>query len=176
MNKAAAVEQYQRGIRWLKQHGILTFGSFIAGFPGETAETFRQTTNFIRSSGLDYYRIQLWYCEPGTPVMSQRDHYQISGNGFRWKHATMTSRDGMALIEGAFREICEPLWMPQWSFDFWIIPYLAGRGVSHEMFRKFMTAANGLHVLGFENNYESRSKRQVDLVRTIADSVRERQC
>ncbi len=35
MNKAATVELYDRGIQMLRERGILTFGSFIVGFPGE---------------------------------------------------------------------------------------------------------------------------------------------
>ncbi len=171
MNKAAAVEQYLRGIRWLKQNGILTFGSFIAGFPGETEATFQQTVDFIRTSALDYYRIQLWYCEPGTPVVNQRERWGITGDGFRWKHATMTSREGMRLIEKAFLEISESLWMPQWSFDFWIIPYLAGRGISHDVFRRFMAAANRLLALGFEPPTEARSERQAELIKLLGESV-----
>jgi p-methyltransferase len=60
----------------------------------------------------------------------------------------MTSQEGMALIQQALLQIDESLWLPQWSFDFWIIPYLAGRGISRDRLRQFMTAANGLLKLG----------------------------
>jgi p-methyltransferase len=36
------------------------------------------------------------------------------------------------------------VWLPQWSFDFWIMPYLAGRGVTSDQFREFMLGANAL--------------------------------
>lgn len=147
MNKAATIEHYRRGIALLKRHGILTFGSFIAGFPGETRATFQDTVDFIRETRLDYYRIQLWYCEPGTPILKQRDVWDIHGHGFRWRHRTMTSQEAMGLIERMFLEIDESVWLPQWSFDFWIIPYLHGRGVSPDVFRQAMIAANKLLAL-----------------------------
>jgi p-methyltransferase len=149
MNKAATVEQYERGIRMLQQHGILTFGSFIFGFPGETTETVQETIDFIRRTVMDYYRIQLWYCEAGTPVYDRREELGITGQGFRWHHATMSSSEAMDHIERAFLSIRESEWLPQWSFDFWIIPYLLGRGVSLEQFRTFMQQANRMLELEF---------------------------
>jgi p-methyltransferase len=35
-----------------------------------------------------------------------------------------------------------PAWLPQWSFDFWIIPYLLGKGLAREDILHFTTAAN----------------------------------
>lgn len=173
MNKAAAVDQYRSGVESLKRHGILTFGSFIVGFPGETQETFHETVSFIRESELDYYRIQLWYCEPGTPIGDQREKWDINGNGFRWKHATMNSAEAMALIEDAFLDIDESVWLPQWSFDFWIIPYLTGRGIHQETFKNFMAVANrmlSLEIAGVSG--ESKAKLQQKYLQEMAAVLR----
>ncbi len=62
---------------------ILTFGSFILGFPGETAETVRETRDFIRTTGLDYYRTQMWYYEHGTPIAREREQYRDGGRRVR---------------------------------------------------------------------------------------------
>jgi radical SAM PhpK family P-methyltransferase len=148
MNKAARIDQYERGIRRLRERGILSFGSFIAGFPGETEETIAETLDFIRGTGCDYYRIQSWYCERGTPIERQRDKYDIDGDGFVWSHATMDSMEAMDHIERMFLSIEESTWLPQWSFDFWIIPYLLGKGISLLSFREFMGHANKLLALG----------------------------
>ncbi len=142
MHKAATIEQYARGIEQLRQHGILTFGSFIFGFPGETEATINETIDFIRENRPDYYRTQLWYCEPGTPIYERRAEFDIRGTGFKWQHATMESLEAMDHIENAFLTIDASLWLPQWSFDFWIIPYLLGRGISIAQFRELMTCAN----------------------------------
>jgi radical SAM PhpK family P-methyltransferase len=144
MNKAATIEKYGEGIRLLRQHGVLTFGSFITGFPGETAETVEETIDFLREHRPDYYRSQLWYCEPGTPIQGQRATFGIDGRGFVWRHATMDSTEAMDHIERMFFTIDGSTWLPQWSFDFWIIPYLLGKGLSTATFKQFMTMANGL--------------------------------
>jgi radical SAM PhpK family P-methyltransferase len=147
MNKAATIEKYARGIEWLRGNGILTFGSFITGFPGETDETAEETADFIRQTRPDYFRSQMWYCEPGTPIFGQRDAFGIEGEGFVWRHKTMESLDAMDHIERLFLSVKGSEWLPQWSFDFWIIPYLTGRGISRERFHAFMGMANRLQAL-----------------------------
>ena len=46
MNKAATIEKYYRGIEMLRQRNIMTFGSFIVGFPGETDHTVQEVDKF----------------------------------------------------------------------------------------------------------------------------------
>jgi len=147
MNKAATIEKYARGIQWLRERGVLTFGSFITGFPGETGQTVQETIDFLRENRPDFYRSQMWYCEPGTPVFSQRDEYEIEGEGFVWSHSTMDSMEAMDHIDRIFLSVRESEWLPQWSFDFWIIPYLLGKGLTAEQFRSFMSLANRLLAL-----------------------------
>jgi p-methyltransferase len=141
MNKAATVEKYVDGISHLRARKILTFGSFIVGFPGETDETIEETIAFIRNTRPDYYRAQNWYCEPGTPIERQRDKYGIVGEGFEWKHNTMTNLEALDHIDRMFLTIHESLWLPQWSFDFWFIPYFMGMGISLDDFHSFVASA-----------------------------------
>ena len=147
MNKSATVEKYTKGIEWLRQYGILTFASMITGFPGETETTVQESIDFIRATKPDYYRSQMWYCEPGTPIQNRREEFKIQGEGFVWNHATMDSLDAMDHIDRMFLTIKESIWLPQWSFDFWIIPYLIGKGISLEQFKQFMTEAHNLLTL-----------------------------
>jgi p-methyltransferase len=147
MNKAATIEKYAKGIEMLRRHEIMTFGSFITGFPGETEETVRETIDFIRQTKPDYYRSQMWYCEPGTPIQNERASYEINGEGFVWSHATMDSLEAMDHIDKMFLSIDESVWLPQWSFDFWIIPYLYGKGISFQNFKEFMASAHRMLAL-----------------------------
>lgn len=147
MNKAATIEKYTQGIAWLRQYGIMTFGSFIVGFPGETAATVQETIDFIKDTKPDYYRVQMWYCEPGTPIQNEREKYDINGEGFVWSHATMDSLEAMDHIDRMFLSITESLWLPQWSFDFWTIPYLIGKDFSFEGFKELMTLAHKMLTL-----------------------------
>jgi p-methyltransferase len=159
MNKSATVEKYAKGIEMLRRNGILTFGSFITGFPGETDETVQETIDFIRMTRPDYYRSQMWYCEPGTPIQNERKKYQIEGEGFVWSHATMDSMGAMDHIDRMFLAINESVWLPQWSFDFWIIPYLMGKGISRDRFREFMTVAHKLLTLEIASVPPQQKKR-----------------
>lgn len=162
MAKAAKIEQYARGIEMLRRHGVVTFGSYIVGFPGETEETVQETLDFINETKVDYYRAQMWYNEAGTPIHDQRDRFNILGDGFVWSHATMDSLEAMEHIERLFLRVDVSEWLPQWSFDFWIIPYLMGRGVSREKFKEFMRGANQmlrLHIASVEPREKERLTR-----------------
>ncbi len=158
MNKAATIEKYAQGIEWLRGRGIMTFGSFIVGFPGETEETVNETIDFIKVTRPDYYRTQMWYCEAGTPIHNQRELYNIEGEGFVWSHNTMDSLEAMDHIERMFLTVDESIWLPQWSFDFWIIPYLLGKGISFERFREFMAPAHKLLALNIASVPEHQKR------------------
>jgi len=173
MNKAASVERYAEGIKRLKEHGIVTFGSFITGFPGETDATVQQTIDFIRENKPDFYRSQIWYCEPGTPIFREKEKYAISGEGFVWEHATMSSPEAMDHIERMFLEIKESLWLPQWSFDFWFIPYFLGKGLSVDNFRTFLAHASRLLTLDLEYAPAAEKRRmQTEHMREMVDAIK----
>lgn len=173
MNKAATIDKYVRGIEMLREHDVLTFGSFIIGFPGETAATVAETADFIRATRPDYYRAQMWYNEAGTPIHQQREKYQIEGDGFVWSHATMDSLEAMDHIERMFLTLDESVWLPQWSFDFWIIPYLLGRGVSAADFKELMISANRLLALEVATvPAAERRQIQAEVVGGLCETVR----
>jgi radical SAM PhpK family P-methyltransferase len=173
MNKAATIEKYAQGIEWLRRYGILTFGSFIIGFPGETEETVQETVDFLKETKPDYYRAQLWYCEPGTPIEMQRETYGIQGEGFVWRHHMMDSLEAMDHIERIFLTIKESTWLPQWSFDFWTIPYLLGRGVSLEKFKRLMTWAHKMLALEIASvPADQKSRMQQEYLQSMAGLMR----
>jgi len=158
MNKSATIEKYAKGIEWLRQYGIMSFGSFITGFPGETDVTVGETIDFIKQTKPDYYRSQMWYCEPGTPIQNERAKYEIDGDGFVWTHKTMDSLEAMDHIDKMFLSIEESTWLPQWSFDFWSIPYLLGKGIGFPQFKRLMTAAHQLLRLEIASVPEEQKK------------------
>jgi len=169
MNKSATVEKYQQGIKWLRQHGILTFASMITGFPGETEATVQESIDFIRETQPDYFRSQMWYCEPGTPIQHRREEFKIQGEGFVWNHSTMDSLEAMDHIDRMFLTVKESIWLPQWSFDFWIIPYLMGKGISLGQFKQFMSEAHNMLTLEIASlpEEQKRSRQQKHLENMI---------
>jgi len=142
MNKAARVEKYLEGIVLLKEYEIMTYGSFIIGFPGETHETVQDTIRFIKESQPDFYRAQLWYCEPITPIWTQRETYGISGSNFEWRHATMDSREAAGLVDRIFVSIESPTWVPQYDFEIYGIFQLLHQGFSLEQVKAFLKSFN----------------------------------
>lgn len=170
MNKSATVEKYTKGIEWLRQYGILTFASMITGFPGETDATVQESIDFIRETKPDYFRSQMWYCEPGTPIQNRREEFRIQGEGFVWNHSTMDSLEAMDHIDRMFLTVKESTWLPQWSFDFWIIPYLMGKGISLGQFKEFMRDAHNLLTLEIASvpAEQKRSRQQKYLENMIA--------
>lgn len=144
MNKAASVEKYLEGIALLKEYGIPTFGNFIIGFPGENRDTVEETKQFIRQGGLDFYRVQLWYCEHITPIWKQRDKYHIKGESFEWSHGGMNSKEASDIIDDIFMSVGESVWVPQYNFDINSIWHMLHRGLNLEDASEFLRNFNAI--------------------------------
>lgn len=142
MNKQVNIEKYFQGIELLKKNGIVTFGNFIIGFPGENHETLQDTIRFIKDSGLDFFRVQLWYCEPITPIWEQREKYGIIGDNFEWSHSTMNSKTACDLVDEIFLTTEYPTWIPLYNFDFFHLWHLVHRGLNLKQVRDFLNAFN----------------------------------
>ncbi|MCP5051335.1 MAG: PhpK family radical SAM P-methyltransferase [bacterium] len=140
MNKRATAEKFLKGIALLKEYGILTMGNFFVGFPGETEETVKSTIQFINESGLDFYRSQLWYCEPITPIFRQKNKYNLEGEGFDWSHNTMDSQTACDLIENFILSIDNSTRFPQYYFDYDNIVQLLHKGLNAGQVKKFLDA------------------------------------
>lgn len=144
MNKMTRKKHYEDAINQLRKVGITTYGSFIVGYPGEDQASANETIDFIGTSGLDYYRAQLFYLDPATPVWRTRESAGIVGGGFEWKHPTMSSEEACALIEKMFLEIRNPVWLPQHGFEDWSLYYLRRKGFSAEEVRQWVDGFNQL--------------------------------
>jgi radical SAM PhpK family P-methyltransferase len=142
MNKKATVDEYKRGIEMLKEEGILTYASFIVGFPGETEETVADTIRFIDDTGVDFFRTQVWYCEQITPIWQQRRKFGLQGSNFEWSHDSMTSLQACDMVEEIFMGHRHSTWVPQYGFDFGNIFQLLNHGLTFEEVAGFIRAFN----------------------------------
>jgi anaerobic magnesium-protoporphyrin IX monomethyl ester cyclase len=142
MNKAADVDEYYRGIQLLKKYGIVTYGNFIIGFPGENHETVQETIRFITQSGLDFFRAQIWYCDPLTPIWNKREEYRIQNAQFEWTHATMDAKIASEITDDIFLSVSNPQWVPQYNFEFEGLLHLIHRGLSWPQVKQFLKAFN----------------------------------
>jgi Radical SAM superfamily len=129
MRKGARASAYRDAITWLRDEGIITVGSFVLGFPGETQDSVAVTQDFITRAGLDYYYIQPFYYLHHAPVHQKAERFSLRGNGLFWAHATMTYKDALRHIERLFTEIDGPIWVNP-DYTLWEVAYLAARGFS----------------------------------------------
>jgi len=138
MNKAASIDKYREGIALLKEFGIMSLGNFIVGFPGETESTVQDTVDFIKNSGLDLYRTQLWYYEPITPIALQKEKYDLKGESFEWSHNTMNSEQASNLIEKIIMDINTVVRYPQYYFDYDNVFQLLHKGITIDQLKQFL--------------------------------------
>ena len=129
MKKGAIVEFYRDGIKWLRDAGIVVVGSFLVGFPGETAETVAETQKFIETSGLEYYFIQPFYYLQHTPIHKRADDWDLTGNGLFWSHKTMNWSEAGDHVNRMFLEIENSTFVNP-DYTLWEIAYLQSKGMT----------------------------------------------
>jgi radical SAM superfamily enzyme YgiQ (UPF0313 family) len=89
MHKGITREKARRALRWAKQAGIMNWGYFIIGLPGETERTIRQTIDFAKSLPTDLVLFHIAAPHPGTPFF-----FEVVENGWfrpgtRWEEVDM---------------------------------------------------------------------------------------
>ena len=142
MNKTARRRHYAYVIPRLKDAGIVTHGSFIVGFPRESAETYAETNQFIEEVQPDFFRAQLWYCDLTTPVWAERERWGLTGAAFKWSHDTMDAATATDLVDRMFLDVENSIWLPQAGFELWSVYYLQRRGMSLAQIKTFLRAFN----------------------------------
>lgn len=142
MNKTARQKHYRTAIPLLQAAGISTHANVIIGFPGETLETAAETEELIEEAKPDFFRAQLWYADPITPIWSQREDYRVTGSAFTWSHATMDSTMACDLIDRMFLSIKNSVWLPQNGFEQWSTFYLQRKGMQMGQIKDFLKCFN----------------------------------
>ena len=156
MNKFADVNKYREGIRKLHERGILTFGSFFVGYPGETKESVMATIEFIEEQELTFYNAELYFHNPIAPIHLRREEFQIEGSYYKWQHKTMGWEEGSEWVEFMHRRINTSIPLPLYGFSLWSIPYLRQNGFSLEQIKAYARTARKMLVKSFddvEDNY-----------------------
>ncbi len=89
MNKGITPAAVERALRWSKDAGIMNWGYFIIGLPGETEASIRQTIAFAKKLPLDIALFHIAAPHPGTPFF-----FEVVENGWfrpgtRWEEVDM---------------------------------------------------------------------------------------
>jgi anaerobic magnesium-protoporphyrin IX monomethyl ester cyclase len=87
--KGAYPEKAERALRWAKQAGIMNWGYFIIGLPGETEATIRQTIDFAKRLPLDIALFHVAAPYPGTPFFFEVVKEGWFRQGTRWEQVDM---------------------------------------------------------------------------------------
>lgn len=141
MNKQTTVSVMSQNHRLLKKYGILTYGFFIFGFPGETDATVQQTIDFIELIRPTFYKIHKWSCELGTAIWEQRERWKLEYKNGNFYHATMNSDQAEMFISQAYRAIKKSICIEHTDFLLTLQLYLDG--VSLKTIRQLIEAERG---------------------------------
>ncbi len=109
IRKGIKLDQVRKAVRMCNDAGMICHASFIAGLPGETMETLKETDAFAQELGAMYgYHILAPF--PGTTVREQIDSYDLEILTSDWslydanRAVARTSALGPADIEGFVAE------------------------------------------------------------------------
>ncbi len=89
MHKGVTTDQVERALRWSKEAGIMNWGYFIIGLPGETEASIRTTIDFAKRLPLDLALFHIAAPHPGTPFF-----FEVVENGWfrpgtQWEQVDM---------------------------------------------------------------------------------------
>lgn len=144
MNKTARRADYVDALEAFGEAGISTYASLIVGFPGETEETVAETISLLEQGQPDFYRAQLWYCDPVTPIFQKKAELGIKGEAFNWSHQTMDWSRAVDIIDDMFTGVNNSIWLPQFGFEQWSTFYLQRKGMTLDQIKTFLGHFNGV--------------------------------
>jgi radical SAM PhpK family P-methyltransferase len=142
MKKTSRRKHYLDAIPRFRAAGISTYASIIVGFPGETADTVAESADLIETAAPDFFRAQLWYADPITPIWERRAEFGVTGEAFNWAHDTMDSAEACRHIDNLFLSIRNSVWMPQNGFEQWSTFYLQRHGYTLDQIKRYLGAFN----------------------------------
>ena len=150
MAKHANPDKYRYALGRFNEVGIRSFASIIVGFPGETEETFQNTWRFLEEARPTYYRAEVYYHYTNVPIAGRSEEFGVKGAGYSWRHKSMDWVRAAELVQQMYGSLRGPHVLPGYMFDFWALPYLTGKGFSHEQIQRFTEIAQRMLVRGFD--------------------------
>jgi p-methyltransferase len=142
MNKRTTTSGNMRCLELLERHGIVAYGSFIIGFPGETEESFETTIQWINSSPLKLYKVFMFYLFPGSAIYAEQDAHSITFFGGEydfslWKTPTMDALRSSEMIKEFILRVEKAALIYSYSPMYAFFPFLL-KGYSIDESLKFL--------------------------------------
>jgi anaerobic magnesium-protoporphyrin IX monomethyl ester cyclase len=88
-HKGIDIEKVERALRWSKRAGIMNWGYFIIGLPGESEDSIRETIRFAKKLPLDIALFHVAAPYPGTPFFFEVVREGWFRPGTRWEQVDM---------------------------------------------------------------------------------------
>ena len=151
MEKFADVRRYREAIRKLHDRDILTFASFIVGYPGETRESVMNTLKFVEETAPTFFNVKLYFHNPIAPIDKRRAEFGIQGNHYGWRHDTMTWQEAADWVEYLLRTVRASIPLTLYGFSIWSIPYLLQKGFSIDQILAFGRTAREMLVKSLDD-------------------------
>jgi anaerobic magnesium-protoporphyrin IX monomethyl ester cyclase len=89
IHKGYKPEQVAQALGWAKKAGIMNWGYFIIGLPGETAQTIKQTIAYAKTLPLDIALFHIAAPYPGTPFFFEVLENKWFRPGTQWEEIDM---------------------------------------------------------------------------------------
>jgi radical SAM PhpK family P-methyltransferase len=148
MNKFARPDKYRKAMRWLEDAGIMTWALFFVGFPGDSEVGVKNTISLLQDTSPSFFATQMWFYDQTTPIHQRAAEFGLQGNGYRWKHRSMSWSDACDWVETMLRDVKSSIYVPQTGFSFETIFYLRGKGMRLDAIKEFLRQGQRLVVEG----------------------------
>jgi anaerobic magnesium-protoporphyrin IX monomethyl ester cyclase len=87
--KGATVNRAEQALKWSHEAGIMNWGYFIIGLPGETETSIQETIKFAKKLPLDIALFHIAAPYPGTPFFFEVVENKWFRSGTRWEQVDM---------------------------------------------------------------------------------------
>lgn len=144
------------------KYDILTLGSFIVGFPGETEETIKETVRIFNEYPTTFYNPQLYYHSEMAPINQQADIFKIKKKGYEWSHISMNWKEAVYWKNYMIQNVKQSILLPLNSSGIWALPYLFECGITLDFFMKYSRIVSDIIK---ENTINGTSQTKEDIFR-----------
>ena len=131
MRKKANVNQAREALRWSRELGVLTFGLFVVGMPGETREQILKTIQFAKELDPDMAKFNVAIPFPGSELWERYKH-RVDGQPY-WKYSgwfNANMSDGDNILSGDALPTRELMYLQRRAmFEFYTQPRVMHRYV-----------------------------------------------
>lgn len=172
LNKQSKVEKYYQAFDYLHEFGLLSIASFIVGFPGETLDTYQETLDFIERTRPTYFRARLWWYDHTAPVYMQREQFQLTGDGYEWRHFTMNSDEAQKLADSMVLKVNNSIHATDYPIPFEMITKGIGTDTVNRFMGKFRDYLHLQMTMGSEHKLLGKEKVRDDFARILTPSAK----